>query len=375
MVLASHVVPAFATERALPADPRQRLEALQHALVKEAMAGQTRVRSAAYIDSAGQLHETTRITSDMQVRGVRVLSYLEDEGSTSASIAVAGRAVTGSEEACRVMQQKYRREATLEAALLTVASGTDRYDMTMLMDQARRRLIAQASAQRSWLLTTPASAPESMYERLLTGAGTEVTPFQMVLHILPAGSLGVEAAKIVKTPGQKAKALLQDARSMFADEPAWRAAMPFVMRLSVTERSSQKLLWQNAVPLAFPQTEITATSQPIPATLIKTIDRVLQHWLEQLDTRFGCGPVQFNAVPEGSGNWAINGGQAAGVSVGDQLLLMDRDRLPARVLEPESVRHMALVEVVQVRAGKATVRKLAGPADMPKSGDWVVTPF
>lgn len=373
--LAGNLLPAFAADSALPADPRQRLEALQHALVKEAMAGQTRVRSAAYIDSAGQLHETTRITSDMKVRGVRVLSYLEDEGRASANILVDGRAVTGKEEACRATQQKYRREATLDAAMHMVTSGTDRYDMTMLLNQARSRLIAQAAATRTWRLSAPVRLPESTYDMLLTGAQPDATPFHMVLDVLPAGSLGVEALTVVKTPAEESQARLQRVRAVFSDAPARRAVMPFVMRLSVTERSTQKLVWQNALPLEFPETDITATRQPLPAPLAKTIDHVLQQWLEQLDASVACRPLQFNAVPEDTGNWRINGGQAAGLSVGDQLLLMDRDQIPARALEPDSVRHMALVEVVQVKQGRATVKKLAGPADLPKAGDWVATPF
>jgi len=33
------------------------------------------------------------------------------------------------------------------------------------------------------------------------------------------------------------------------------------------------------------------------------------------------------------------------------------------------------VEVVSVKNGLATIRKLAGPSSMPKVGDWVATPF
>jgi len=54
---------------------------------------------------------------------------------------------------------------------------------------------------------------------------------------------------------------------------------------------------------------------------------------------------------------------------------MNREHLPARILEPDSAQHLALVEVVSVGAGLATVRKLAGPASIARSGDWVATPF
>jgi hypothetical protein len=62
----------WAADSNLPVEPKQRLEALQHALVSAAMGGQTRVRNAAWIDSTGKLHENTRITSDMKVRNIKL---------------------------------------------------------------------------------------------------------------------------------------------------------------------------------------------------------------------------------------------------------------------------------------------------------------
>lgn len=366
---------ALAAEQALPTDPRQRLQALQHALVKAAMAGQTRVRSAAYIDSSGTLHETTRITSDMKVRGVRVLSYLEDEGSNSANIFTEGKAATRSDEACRAALQKYRREATLDTAVRFVASGGERYDTGLLIVQARARLVAQAGASHKWLLTAPSKMPESTYERLLTGVQPDYSPYQMMLELLPAGAMGVQPVAVVKTREQRAADMLKSARDYVMDEPPKRAARSFVLRLSVTERSSHKLLWQDAVPLTYPETDIKTTSQPLPPPLAQSLDRILQNWLAQLDANFGCRPLQFNVMQEAANGWTINGGQAAGLSVGDQLLLLDRDYLPARILEPDSAEHMALVEVVNVSSGLATVRKLAGPSAMTKAGDWVATPF
>jgi len=81
-------------------------------------------------------------------------------------------------------------------------------------------------------------------------------------------------------------------------------------------------------------------------------------------------------MPESAVNgWVINGGQTAGLAIGDQLLLMNREFLPARILEPDSAQHLALVEVVSVDNGKAIIRKLAGPRDIARSGDWIATPF
>jgi hypothetical protein len=159
------------------------------------------------------------------------------------------------------------------------------------------------------------------------------------------------------------------------DEPAKRAPIPFVLRLSVIERLNQRILWQDAVPLFFPEQKLMHNSQPLPIGLLTELDKVVARWQQKLDGDFGCRPQSFNVMQEAKQGWVINAGQLAGLSVGDQLLLMNREQLPARILEPDSGQHLALVEVVAVANDRAVVRKLAGPASAGKSGDWVATPF
>jgi hypothetical protein len=130
------------------------------------------------------------------------------------------------------------------------------------------------------------------------------------------------------------------------------------------------------VPLFFPAAELSISSQPLPPGLLSELDRVLERWSDKMDADFGCRPQHFNVMPESVANgWVINGGLVAGLAIGDQLLLMNREHLPARILEPDSAQHLALVEVVSVEPGKAVIRKLAGPRDIARSGDWVATPF
>ena len=373
--LAGASLTAFAGEPPLPTDPRKRLEALQHALIDAAMASQTQVRSAAWVDNSGQLHENTRITSDMKVRGVRVMSYVQNEGGMAANIVADSARATRNEEVCRSTEQRYRREATLETAMRITASGTERYDWNVLLSQVRARFVAQTGASRKWILTAPTRVPEQTYERLLTGVQPDQMPYQMLLELLPPGALGVEPVRPkVKAPNTAVRAT-KAVMEYFNDEPPRRAPIPFVIRLTVVERSSQMLMWQDTVPLFYPESEIKTTSQPLPPGLLSELDRVLHRWQEKLETSFGCKPQQFNVLQESGEGWIINGGQTAGLSIGDQLLLINREYLPARILEPDSGQHMALVEVVGVKGGSAMIRKLAGPKDMSRSGDWVATPF
>lgn len=374
--LAGALVSAYAGDTPLPTDPRKRLEALQNALVKAAMDGQTRVHSAAWVDNNGKLHENVRINSDMKVRGVRVLNYLQAEDGPSAAIIAEGRGVMPSEEVCKANLQRYRRESTFGAQLKIATSGADQYDWTMLLDQTKTKLFARATSGRKWSLAPVATVPANAYDRMLTGAKQDIAPYHMQLELLPPGALGIEPVR----PAAPAKPVMLKvaaaARDFFNDDAPRRAPVPFVMRLSVVERSSGRMLWQDAVPLFFPATEISTTSQPLPPGLLSELERVLERWQDKMDGEFGCRPQHFNVMPESAQNgWMINGGLTAGLAIGDQLLLMNREHLPARILEPDSAQHLALVEVVSIEAGKALVRKLAGPKDIARSGDWVATPF
>ncbi len=57
----------------------KRLEALRQSLLDEALTGEVEVVSSAFVDSAGQLHESAYITANKTVRGVRVPGYLKPE--------------------------------------------------------------------------------------------------------------------------------------------------------------------------------------------------------------------------------------------------------------------------------------------------------
>jgi hypothetical protein len=369
------VTSAFPADTTLPSEPKKRLEALQHALVGAAMEGQTRVRNAAWVDSTGKLHENTRITSDMKVRNVRVLNYLTVEDGVSAAIVAESRGVTPDAEVCKANQQRYRREATLDAAVRIATSGAERTHWQAFADQARARFAARSSASGKWLLLASQPPAQSMYDAHLTGFVPDVAPYQMMIELLPAGALGIEPVRPKAEGGEQLRQSLKTARDYLLDEPKRSEPVAFVLRLSVVERINRRLLWQDAVPLFFPEREITTTAQPLPVGLLTELDQVVARWQQRLDADFGCRPQSFNVVQSNPNGWVINGGQAAGLAVGDQLLLMNREQVPARILEPDSGEHLALVEVTSVAQGRAVVRKLAGSAQVVRSGDWVATPF
>jgi hypothetical protein len=109
---------------------------------------------------------------------------------------------------------------------------------------------------------------------------------------------------------------------------------------------------------------------------MKTLE-VLRHTLSQVraevDARGACEPSQFDVAPSAQG-WVMPVGTASGFRAGDRVLVMDRDRLPQRLVEPGALGQLAMAEVVQVHKDRVQLKQIAGPA-MPAHGYWVALPI
>ena len=60
---------------------------MRNALSAATLKAPLAVRSTAWVDESGRLHENTRVESGVQLRGVRVLAYLEKDGELEARLA------------------------------------------------------------------------------------------------------------------------------------------------------------------------------------------------------------------------------------------------------------------------------------------------
>ena len=64
----------------------EKLEAVKRALVDLALESEVKLGTSAYLDGQGVLHESSILSTDTTVRGVRVLSYLEEAGIRVAKV-------------------------------------------------------------------------------------------------------------------------------------------------------------------------------------------------------------------------------------------------------------------------------------------------
>ena len=62
------------------------LEAIKQSLVELAMKSNVQLGSSAYLDTKGVLHESSILSSDADIRGIRILSYVEEAGIKAADV-------------------------------------------------------------------------------------------------------------------------------------------------------------------------------------------------------------------------------------------------------------------------------------------------
>ena len=148
-----------------------RLESLRNALVDTALKAPTRVRSAAWVDESGTLRENVQIDSDIKLRGIRVLSYLEEPGGAKANIVADAAASLAAKNGCPQAGARFRRHAAL---FETHAPGDGKSGYHFLPELAERTakfLIRVFSQGEGWVVT-PAVVARTAYERTLLGTDT-----------------------------------------------------------------------------------------------------------------------------------------------------------------------------------------------------------
>ena len=87
--------------------PEEKLLAIKNSLVNLALESEVRLGAAAFIDADGMLHESSTITSDVNVSGVRVMSYLREAGIPQANIDVS----IFSDNSCSANKKNIKRQA------------------------------------------------------------------------------------------------------------------------------------------------------------------------------------------------------------------------------------------------------------------------
>ncbi|MFD0668472.1 hypothetical protein ACT80S_12185 [Ramlibacter sp. MAHUQ-53] len=322
---------AQATDLAPPADPERHLQAIRQALVDSLTSAPVRVQTFGWIDTEGRLHESTQFSADTRVRGVRLPAHVADPAAEAAAAAAAkarvepaplpaglGPLAASDPDRCLAAQGRWRQGLHLE-----VAAPGHHPQAQRLAGRVERAFLAAARESRRWLAQPRPYQGATAYERALLGRDLDRTEWLARVELAEAG----------------------------AEAPQLRVAL-----LPLREPARARHLRVS-----------------LEAADAATLEAAMAELVAALDREAACEPLGFAVTAQG-GALRLREGAAHGLQEGDRLLLVERQHLPGRLLEPGAVRSLAIVQVERAAAAGTPLRWVAGPRPQAP-GDWVALPL
>ena len=342
------------------AHSEQRIEALRNALINRAMQAPTRIKSSAWIDQSGRLQESTRITSDMTVRGIRLVANPDAQDVTDEKIIIDAANSVITPEKCSDANSAWLRRAILKIEQHGSNDGISADHMAEIV-RATNHLFAETwSSKGSWNLL-PAS-DLNHYEQLVRVGRQVSAPYGITVSIVTAKS-----EPKLKTTSQNLK------EAFFPPSPLLPDSM-LILTIILSESASGKTVWSSSAPLHFPATTVSILKRPLPGDISTQLASIISRWKQQVDTKLKCEPIFFNVVNEADGTININAGQASGLRENDKVLVIDQGQVPQHILEGGLDKSVFLAEVESVSNYSSRLRFFSTPPRRNTSR-WIAIPF
>lgn len=348
-----------------------RLDQLRNALIDKALSGPTRIRTVAWVDETGKLRENVQINSDIKLRGIRMLSYLDRHTPEQARLPADAENLSKGLDAASCTTpspgQRIKRHAALISHFTPIDGRRGYYFVPELAAEAQALLIKLFALDDAWVVT-PAGPSGSAYEQALMGRDRDMpraSPYTI--------RIGLDAGEAVQLPplDQAVKGLLRTLQLETQTLPA----LPVRLSLQVEERSSGRVLWRHEARIDYPETRVRMERSPLPIEMTGSLEMTLRDWQKTIRQALACEPLRFEATSVRADQFIIAAGTRVGMRTGDQLLLVDQSRFPNNMLEKGSLDKAALVEIQSVSPDQSVAKRVAGPAPEPIPSNMVAMPL
>ena len=325
-----------------------KLEAVKRGLVDLALASEVKLGTTAYLDGHGVLHESSILSIDTKVRGVRVLSYLEEAGITVAKVDVS----ILSDPSCPGSRTGTRREARgrIIDSLPNEAVG-DHY-MSELAQFSEEILHRRLFDSEHWS-SRPERAFDNAYKRYVSGSSSDQVPYRLDIRL--SGAAPVPTARGYLKRSQIAKLPARVYQSLWPDR-ALEYELVLINRITGTP------LWRKTLPLIYPAVSRGYSKGAVPLKFQQDVAAVTDQFIIALNEAMDCQPeaYQLSAIAGDSDKASINAGLIAGLAVGDQFLISADVNILDEALSLSGLAGLALAEVESVYMHSATIKHVAG---------------
>ncbi len=345
--------------------PEAQLQAVKQALVDLALGAEIQVDSLAYMDSEGKLHESSVLSSNVGVRGVRVLSYLEEAKKVSTATIKATIVPDGT---CREDRIQLRRQVAVN--ILRNSEHTEHdsdrvgdHSLHELAQLAANNLVDALDLDRGW---SPSMHSDygSSYERHLLGKSSDSVPYRIDIKFAKSSVPNSRLAAVKRGVTQSADVLYASVLSLTggARTRPWPAT-EIDYELSLTDRSTNLSLWTLSGHLTYPPVERGYFKEDIPLSLVSDIQDLARRAVIELNDSISCRPHQFELRQDrlDKTKLVINAGLVAGMSVGDQFLISTNPDLLKQALSENGLASLSLARVESVAPHSSVLVQTAGP--------------
>ena len=344
--------------------PEEKLLAIKNSLVNLALESEVRLGAAAFIDADGMLHESSTITSDINVSGVRVMSYLREAGIPQANIDVS----IFSDNSCSANKKNIKRQALVsllnDSSYHSYQRVGDHY-INEIGQFLEVNLLKELDYSHSWRVAKQLSY-NSLYESFVSSSVLENAGYKFEINLRHINAIDLK--KI-------GEGLVNQSITLPYNFVTWgnphlsdikfetkSSDHTLIYELTLKDTHSNKLLWEGNARLHYPKIAKDYKKDIIPPTLRSRIKKITRDFVADASEAIECNSHYYKlAVVSGQEEeYKIYAGEKAGLKIGDQVLLSIDSNIFSQSLNEYNLAGLALATVKRVESDTAVLKHLAG---------------
>ena len=341
-------------------ESERRLEALRNALINRALQAPTQIQSAAWIDESGRLQESTRITSDMKIRGIRFEPSPDAQDVTQEKIIIDAANSIISPTQCGAPTTQWTRSAILKIEQQE-SNGVINQDHIAEITRITGDIFSEKWTEKGLWNLLP-SSDLNLYEQMVRFGTPVSAPYKI--------NISIGASKnepIQETISQSLLKLLSTNVSALPNTT-------LTLTVYLSEASSNRIIWSTSSPLHYPSAEVSIQKRPLPASISTQLHAFIATWQQQVNLRLKCEPIFFNVSTNVDGAVTVNAGSGSGIRENDKVLVFDQTQVPRHILEGGLDKSVFLAEIESVSKNSAKLRFFSPPKP-PNAPRWIAIPF
>jgi hypothetical protein len=383
------------------------LSQVKAALVDAAMQQGVSVVSNAYVDSKGELIESSFFRSGAIVRGIRMPQYFSED-PYDAEMLFADTAFNSSLSCQEIAPHRYSKAISIDTSAMTVEDLGDSDfsgSVSSLQQEVEMSLVSQLAASDAHTLvplTYDEPSQISRYEAALDSRSSILDPrntnYTLRAEVINVSFAKETTAKFLKTTYRQARSAGDRVanefgfrRSVFSRPTRSETAPPYVdfeLRVALIEAADAREIASRSVKLRYVRAQNTIQlREPLLRKLKSLPSRVLEprvnlniepanaadlaamsssfgEMIIGATRRIGCGVEELVAYQSSTSNGlTLNQGQFAGVSVGDQFILSESNFSTSQnPISSSQLENLAIARVISVDDYSSDLQIVEGPA-------------